>query len=368
MHYQYSPLEHSREFRLVRLGAKPCETSEPTLTFEMFHHSIDEAPVFNTLSYTWGSPDQGQEEMVSCTDGSTLSILPNLAAWIRNHGISFTDHGPLFWIYQICIDQSNIRERGEQVCLMKEIYMESSTLFVWLGPGSEESTLALDTINRAGMVFYELYQDPLRHHVPPERYYAIGFPKPDKVAWGAVYRLFEMSYFRCVWVQQEIAASEVNDIVLQCGNVSMPWIGLEWTAYCLGYNKSAMNAMVYDDTVTSALQGSQMRKPPSAMSGVAGFQRFRVSNPDSYFNTLYGVLKHFRGYEATDPRDMIFALGGMQHETEDRFLVPDYNQTVEEIYTSITQLMVEQYGLNILCESGLQNKALDCLLSWVIDW
>ncbi len=99
--------------------------------------------------------------------------------------------GHLFWIDRLCIDQSNISEGDEQVRLMKEICAKSLKLFVWLGPGSEESTLALDTMNRAGRVLHDLYQDPLRHQISAKEYYARIFPKPDTLAWGAIYRLFE---------------------------------------------------------------------------------------------------------------------------------------------------------------------------------
>lgn len=83
---------------------------------------------------------------------------------------------------------------------MKDIYVKSSKLLVWLGPGSEDSTLALETMNCAGGVLSEKFRDPLRHRIPPEEYNARGFPKPDTVACGAFYRLINKTYFRRVWV------------------------------------------------------------------------------------------------------------------------------------------------------------------------
>ena len=334
-HYQHSPLSHSRDFRLVRLGAKSSKSTEASIACEFFHYSLDEAPSYSTLSHTWASPDLDKGETAFCAD-SSLSIQLNLSAWIDTHGISLADQGHLFWINldQLCIDQSNIIERSNQVRLMKEIYAKSSKLFVWLGPGSDESTLALETMDRAGRILHDVYRNPHRYSF--EDYYAMGFPQPDVAAWGAVYRLFEKPYFQRVWVQQEIVASVLYEIVLQCGTVSIPWIGLENTAFAMTHAKSVVDAKVYDDTATAALQGSQMRLAPSAMRGVTGFEGFRATNPDSALRTLYGVLKNFRGYKATDPRDMIFALVGMQHDTQDPIFIPNYHRTTEELYTLVS--------------------------------
>ena len=198
MNYQHSPLKYSRDFRLVRLGAKANQVIKPSITCDFVHCSIDKVPSYCTLSYTWASPDIDEEESATCTNGLTLSIQSNLAAWIYTHGITLASQGHLFWIDQLCIDQSNISERGQQVRLMKEIYAKSSKLFVWLGPGSEESAVALETLDKAGRVLHGLYQDPYRHQIASEEYYTRGFPGPDTATWGAVYRLFEKPYFRRV--------------------------------------------------------------------------------------------------------------------------------------------------------------------------
>ena len=324
--------------------------------------------MYSTLSYTWANSDLDNEGNAIYADGSALLIQPNLAAWIKTHGVLLAGQGHLFWIDQLCIDQSNISERGDQVHLMKEIYTKSSKLFVWLGPGSEESTLALETMDRAGHVLHDIYRDPNRHQLSSEEYYARGFPKPNTAAWGAVYRLFEKPYFRRVWVQQEIVASKFYEIIVQCGKASFPWAGLENTAFAMAHAKSAVEAKVYDDAATAGLQGSQMRLGPSTMKGVASFEDFRATNPDAVNRTLYTVLKSFRGYKATDPRDMIFALVGMQHDSQESIFIPDYHRSVKELYTLVTHSMITKYGLNILREAGLPSRSLHEIPSWVIDW
>ena len=122
-------------------------------------------------------------------------------------------------------------------------------------------------------------------------------------------------------MQQEIVASALYEIVLQCGALLTSWIGLENTAFAMTCVNSVMNAKVYDDKTASGLQDSQMCLAPPAMSRVAGLQRFCATNPDPVHRTLYNVLKNFRGYQATDPRDMVFALVGVQYDSPDTILV-----------------------------------------------
>lgn len=166
----------------------------------------------------------------------------------------------------------------------------------------------------------------------------------------------------------ETVASDLYETVLQCGTLQIPWIGLENTAYStIGVNP-VVNAKVHDNTTTSGLQGSQMHLALPAMSGVAGLQSFRATNPNSVYRTLYDVLKNFREYQVTDSRDMVFALGGVQYDSRDMILALDYTRTVEELCTLVTYLMIRKYGIKILCEARLPNRALDHTSSWTIDW
>ncbi|MCJ1449895.1 hypothetical protein MMC28_000223 [Mycoblastus sanguinarius] len=364
--FEYTPLEHDRDIRLVHLGTKPVGTTISSITFEFSHHLIDEAPAYYTLSYTWGS--NGIDEEVTCPDGSVLRITANLAAWIRARGLALADESHLLWIDQLCINQSNIGERNFQVRMMQEIFKRSTKLFVWIGEESKDSTLALETVNQAGEVFNKLYNYPPERQLSFEEYNAKGFPRPNIAAWGAVFRLFQRPWFHRVWVQQEIAMSKGAQVVLQCGKMSIQWVRLEYTAYGLSKGQADMNAEVYELTLSAALQGSQMHLIPRSLLAVASTSNYRVENPKSLKAKLYMVLKDFQGCQATDARDMIFALVGMSHDSRDPVLVPDYHRPVIELYTEETFFMIKKYGLDILGEAGYTRKNLKGLPSWTVDW
>ena len=89
--FQYKPLQHSTDLRLPSFGEKQKDGTSSAITCELARYSVDDAPRYNTLFYTW-STSGGQEE-TECPSGTALRITANLASWIRSHGISLAKKG-----------------------------------------------------------------------------------------------------------------------------------------------------------------------------------------------------------------------------------------------------------------------------------
>jgi hypothetical protein len=51
-----------------------------------------------------------------------------------------------FWIDELCIDQSDGNEKGQQMRLMSKIYSEATTVIGWPGPAGDDSALAIDVL------------------------------------------------------------------------------------------------------------------------------------------------------------------------------------------------------------------------------
>jgi hypothetical protein len=47
-----------------------------------------------------------------------------------------------FWVDALCINQAWEHERGQQVSLMRDIYMVAEEVLVWLGPAEREDALS----------------------------------------------------------------------------------------------------------------------------------------------------------------------------------------------------------------------------------
>jgi hypothetical protein len=148
--YQYRPLEGQNEIRL--LAFLPRDSNRPKdLHCTIIHAGFDNRPIYRALSYTWGSPDDPQFSVL--VDGQIFMARENLwqalnildeSAWedvdsedssaeemlVNNEALG------CFWIDAICIDQSNVKERNEQVRKMKDIYERAEEVIVWLGPSA----------------------------------------------------------------------------------------------------------------------------------------------------------------------------------------------------------------------------------------
>lgn len=94
---------------------------------------------YTALSYTWG--EATPFDRLHLQDGFSLSITKNLSDVLRQFRNPF--RAVFLWIDQVCINQNNLQEKSQQVRQMHLIYSKASTVFVWLGPHTESSKLAL---------------------------------------------------------------------------------------------------------------------------------------------------------------------------------------------------------------------------------
>ncbi|KAH6720849.1 heterokaryon incompatibility protein-domain-containing protein [Leptodontidium sp. MPI-SDFR-AT-0119] len=118
--YTYSPLL-GREIRLLEI--EPSLNDDAPLRGSLHTvHLDDQRVVFSALSYLWGDPDFSYNVTIDSCD---ISITRNASHALRDLRTSLQSKHIQFkyiWIDGLCIDQSNLEERGKQVRLMRDIY------------------------------------------------------------------------------------------------------------------------------------------------------------------------------------------------------------------------------------------------------
>jgi len=167
--YVYDPLPHNRAIWLIQLQRDPAQLHGFSLTLRIA--SLDDAPPFCALSYTWKSDNifgylrqrQDSDPIMSpvICDGRQLTVTQNAVDFLSyaareelfqdndgDHGslgpALFRVHseqtialgGPLphhVWIDAICISQTDVQERSSQVAIMGDIYQQSRMTIVWFG-------------------------------------------------------------------------------------------------------------------------------------------------------------------------------------------------------------------------------------------
>jgi hypothetical protein len=165
--YEYKPLASGKEIRLLQVlpgrGSGHIEIEIFIVDFEP-----STPPEYEALSYTWGSTNNrrkikvhhGPREKIRGLfrlalqfrsprkKASTLAVTRNLESALRH--LRLPDKGRILWIDAICINQNDFAEQSAEVSRMGTIYGRASQVIVWLGSGSEDSTLAMGTLHRIG--------------------------------------------------------------------------------------------------------------------------------------------------------------------------------------------------------------------------
>jgi hypothetical protein len=126
-----------RSIRLLRLKGSMREQ----LTCEIFEASLDDAPSYEALSYAWDA--QTLDQSIKCNGQSTL-VTQNCKAALRQ--LRFSMFPRILWIDAICIDQTSLEERNQQIQLMGEIYKSAKQVLVWIGEGDKGIATALENI------------------------------------------------------------------------------------------------------------------------------------------------------------------------------------------------------------------------------
>jgi hypothetical protein len=103
---------------------------------------------YTALSYAWGPPAPTSSILI---DGVSYAIRENLyhaLLVIRDKITGSRFDWKYLWIDAICINQENVSERNHQVGLMSRIYSRADLVLVWLGSEADNSTMAIELIQR----------------------------------------------------------------------------------------------------------------------------------------------------------------------------------------------------------------------------
>jgi len=144
--YTYTPLENSREIRLLknfRMGVAVYALEgelefRQELSCEVVTINVDmsdDVP-YVALSYTWGSAlpeapassdteESTQSEYWIYCNGARLDVSENLHCYLRHANFDLP-----IWIDAICINQQISAERNAQIMIMSEIYARAFAVIV----------------------------------------------------------------------------------------------------------------------------------------------------------------------------------------------------------------------------------------------
>ncbi len=364
--HEVLPSQHSIRLLELRPGMEG-----DTITCSISVHLLQQAPAYDALSYTWGSSEDSTSIFIN---DEPLQVRVNAYNFLRRKRHS--SESSLLWIDAICIDQSNLKERSEQVAIMHKIYELARTVIVWLGQADDTSgvamTYASDVDPSKFIAEYTpyLFYGSSNDEIYWAKSYIFDAPSTfveEKVLVNALAALFTRTWFSRVWITQEAAVNQ-NTVVF-CGPDTATFDQLFAIAWLL----SPRWTMLWPDWVT---EDFLVVEP--GLQACSRIQTHRIRNQQireeannqlaAPFHLLLGGSLHC---QATDPRDKIYALRNLASDllTDDWVPKPDYERSWEDLYTDVASRLFRRGNMDTFSYAGrVRQPQASALASWVPDW
>ena len=147
--YEYTTIDkEASEIRLMTI-LPDVFGSEVRITIQNHVFTESQIPVYEALSYAWGSNEKSVMIHIEETGGDRmLAVTSNLAEALQY--LRYEDRPRVLWIDAICVDQQNVPERGHQVSRMADIYRSANPVLIWLGPVFASSDVAMRALSALG--------------------------------------------------------------------------------------------------------------------------------------------------------------------------------------------------------------------------
>jgi len=257
-----------------------------------------------SLSYTWGDPHpQSRIEI----DGRPFYITSNLELALRHLRLQRKELR--LWADSIAINQYDIDERNKHVRQMREIYSDAKATTIFLGAATDGSDTLLNAINESRV---DISLATSKNAVVKRLAASSSLRRPElkKIAFELLWR----PYWSRMWIFQEIIVS--HNPWVQCGSVRVSWehfclaliaildsdSGKFWGAGYGNEPQRRLEDIYWERRAYRHAQGYVQNDPKWEMVSGHGFEgRMR----------LLDLLVTKRGSQASDSRDMVFAVAGI---------------------------------------------------------
>lgn len=306
-------------FRLLHL--RSGDGSSP-LDCRLEIHAIGgpETPSYTALSYCWRNPEYdslagagGQNpsapvpsHFLRC-NGQKISIATELNdALLRLRDETQTVR---LWVDALCINQSDLAERATQVLLMQRIYHTASKVCMWIGMEHNLTGAAFALLKKLEVLErHDFDRGPTMPPAAQQLYDAgamqrLGLPAIPSDEWAQLVRLFKRPYFRRIWIVQEMIAAPLTSSIY-CGDMAP----LPWTVLIKAV--STLERAGWVAPIDSYYGGeNNFSFLLIALSISMAWMKGAESPADRL--VIRRKTQQTRRFEASDPRDKVFALIGI---------------------------------------------------------
>ncbi|PVH67908.1 hypothetical protein DL98DRAFT_523066 [Cadophora sp. DSE1049] len=298
--------------------------------------TLAQKPKYEALSYCWGPKASGH--LISINE-QPFMVQPNLFGAL--HRLQRAGRPREMWIDAICIDQSSVNERNFTVPFMSDIYANAYWgVVAWIGEEGPDTELV--------QPFVEHLTDGFN---PRKDTYRL--PPLNDPGYRALYHFLLTTWSSRVWIVQEVvmAPRRMKLKVMRGRHVlEMKNIALAMSVI-YKYNLEPKLGFQYPPRFATLWAEKIQHKDKPALLNI--------------------VTRNWLTY-ASDSRDKIYGLAGLDEEFKRKHIKIDYAETntVEAVFTDFARRCLLEYGnLEILgALSSATDKHLSTVPSWVPDW
>ncbi|KAK5121558.1 hypothetical protein LTR85_004730 [Meristemomyces frigidus] len=288
-------------------------------------HDAGAVTEYTAVSYTWKEPDHywydvSTEKFAVFEVNSRLLPVAGKLAYVLKALYQLGVRSA--WVDALCINQSDLAERGHQVERMREIYSSAQRVIIFLGTPS-------------------IYTDAFFKYVADASCAVKGMSLAER--FGLI-EVLEHPYWTRAWDIQEIA--EAHNIDILCGEQLV-----SWATFMRIFDLGEIKELLVNDRLHSQSPIQQIR----AING------FREGPRMPLLQTLIST----RSAQATDPRDGVYAKLGLASDAAMLFPEPDHTLSAEQVAQMFAvRYLTTKRDIYLIC---LAEESWLKVPSWVPD-
>ena len=289
------------------LQIQPCISDLAVISCRLKTASLDdnENSSYFALSYVWGSPQSCQQILIN---GTIVSIRRNLWSFLWHARKTPDLRDRWLWIDALCIDQSNLRERAEQVQIMSAIFRRAKLVVSWLG--FDDPALA--------DLFHKVQENAISlNHCSKEQSTPVTASALESTVKEGLkacdYDSFYLNeYWTRTWIAQEVLSAHRLALMHESTII-------DWKFFWLGL----FGTPEFSEDFKGRLAG------PRGSDDLMAYRYYFQREEPSQSLSIFDVLSEYKLLQCSDPRDRIYAIRALLR-SGDSFSV-SYSDGVEEL-------------------------------------
>lgn len=309
---------------------------------------LADKPHYEAISYVWGSQNTLKTINIS---GFEVQVTRSLFAILRQ--FRYPDRKRALWIDQLCINQNDMVEKTDQVALMRDIYQECAECQVWLGAIENLDFSVPDAENAFAGV-----REMANPNKCPEGHVPLIFTSDEgssgaRLAFRNIFTHFGNPWWTRVWTVQEVVLP--SKVTMNYGDLKIDLAEVK---------RASTNCL--DGQLPESWAWAPYRFTPE-MNEYVPIVRGLICAQDGE-PALY-ILWRWCPRQATDSRDMVYALIGIFPLNPSWTMAPDYTLSTAQVYARATIELVRQMN-DLTPMIGMRGlpRLIEALPTWAQDF